>query len=359
MITLMTGGKALPREITDQIVERTDGIPLFIEELTKTVIESGIVADAGGRYALAGPASIVEIPTSLHASLLARLDRRAPTREIAQIAATIGRSFSHELISVVAQMPLEKLDEGLEQLVRAELIFKHGTPPNAEYSFKHALVQDAATRALCCAPLADSYTLALPHFLETEFVDIVARHPAVLAQHCTGAGLNEKAIGYWLKAGQQSVARSAMGEAVAQFQKGLDLLRNLPHTALHQKQELDLRVSSIPALIGTRGYSSQDVGETITHASALAEQLNKPGTVAPLLYGSWVFNLVRAELKLALTPAKEMERMGEKDHAWRLLGYGEQGIIRFFLGELDAARTLFEKSAGMAAHRSTLFNRYP
>ena len=348
MITLMTGGKALPREITDQIVERTDGIPLFIEELTKTVIESGIVADAGGRYALAGPASIVEIPTSLHASLLARLDRLAPTREIAQIAATIGRSFSHELISVVAQMPLEKLDEGLEQLVRAELIFKHGTPPNAEYSFKHALVQDAAYSTLLRATRRQLHA-RIASTLETEFVDIVARHPAVLAQHCTGAGLNEKAMGYWLKAGQQSVARSAMGEAVAQFQKGLDLLRNLPHTALHQKQELDLRVSSIPALIGTRGYSSQDVGETITHASALAEQLNKPEYVAPLLYGSWVFNLVRAELKLALTPAKEMERMGEKDHAWRLLGYGEQGIIRFFLGALDAARTLFEKSAGMYA----------
>jgi class 3 adenylate cyclase len=355
MITLMTGGKALPREITDQIVERTDGIPLFIEELTKTVVESGIVADAGGRYALA---STVEIPTSLHASLLARLDRLAPTREIAQIAATIGRSFSHELISAVAQMPLEKLDEGLEQLVRAELIFQHGTPPNAEYSFKHALVQDAAYSTLLRGTRRQLHA-RIASTLETEFVDIVARHPAVLAQHCTEAGLNEKAISYWLKAGQQSVGRSAMGEAVAQFQKGLDLLRNLPHTALHQKQELDLRVSSIPALIGIRGYSSQDVGETITNASALAEQLNNPEYLAPLLYGSWVFNLVRAELNLALTPAKEMERIGEKDHAWRLLGYGEQGIIRFFLGELDAARTLFEKSAGLAAHRQLYSNTIP
>jgi predicted ATPase len=144
IIAHVTGGKALPKEIADQIVDRTDGIPLFIEELTKTVVESGIVSEAGGHYALAGPTAPLAIPTSLHASLLARLDSLAPTREAAQIGAALGRSFSYELISAVAGMPPQKLSDALEQLASAELIFRRGTPPDAEYTFKHALVQEAA-----------------------------------------------------------------------------------------------------------------------------------------------------------------------------------------------------------------------
>ena len=148
MIGHVTGGKALPREISNQIVDRTDGVPLFIEELTKSVVESGLVTDTGDSYVGTGPAAPLAIPTTLHASLLARLDRLAPTREVAQIGAALGRSFSHELISAVAQMPQHKLDEALEQLVGAELIFRRGTPPDAEYTFKHALVQDAAYSTL-------------------------------------------------------------------------------------------------------------------------------------------------------------------------------------------------------------------
>ena len=140
----MTGGKALPKEIADQIIDRTDGVPLFIEELTKSVVESGLVTEAGDGYSVTGPAGPLAIPTTLHASLLARLDRLAPAREVAQIGAALGRAFSHELISAVAAMPQRKLDDALEQLVRAELIFRRGVPPDAEYTFKHAFVQDAA-----------------------------------------------------------------------------------------------------------------------------------------------------------------------------------------------------------------------
>ena len=148
MIAHMTGGKALPKEIADQIIDRTDGVPLFIEELTKTVVESGILTETGDQYALAEPVTPLEIPSSLHASLLARLDRLAPIREVAQIGATLGRSFSHELISAVAGMPPQQIDSALAQLVTAELIFRRGMPPDAEYSFKHALVQDAAYSTL-------------------------------------------------------------------------------------------------------------------------------------------------------------------------------------------------------------------
>jgi class 3 adenylate cyclase len=189
MIARLTGGKALPKEIADQIIDRTDGVPLFIEELTKTVVESGVLRDAGDQYALADPLPPMAIPTTLHASLLARLDRLAPTREVAQIGAALGRSFSHELISAVAPMPQQRIDDALAQLVGADLILRRGTAPDAEYTFKHALVQDAAYSTLLrsrCQQLHGSIAATL----ETQFPEIAQTQPEVLARHCAAAGLS-------------------------------------------------------------------------------------------------------------------------------------------------------------------------
>jgi predicted ATPase len=244
MITRVTGGKALPREIADQIIDRTDGVPLFIEELTKSVVESGLVTEAGDRYAVTGPAAPLAIPTTLHASLLARLDRLAPTREVAQIGGALGRSFSHELISAVAQMPQQRMDEALEQLVSAELIFRRGTAPDAEYIFKHALVQDAAYSTLLRSRRQPLHA-RIAATLESRFPEIGAAEPAILAQHCTEAGLDEKAVSYRLKAGQQAVARSAMAEAVTQLEKGLRFLTTMPSSPGRQQQELDLSWSRL------------------------------------------------------------------------------------------------------------------
>jgi class 3 adenylate cyclase len=230
MISYVTGGKALPNEIADQIVDRTDGVPLFIEELTKTVVESGIVTEEGDHYALTGPMVPLAIPTSLQASLLARLDRLAPTGEVAQIGAALGRSFSYELISAVAGVPQQKLDEALEQLASAELIFRRGVPPDAEYTFKHALVQDAAYSTLLRARRQQLHGRIVAT-LEKKFAEVADAQPALIAHHSSEAALSEKAVGYWLKAGQQAVARSAMLEAVAQLQKGLDLLKSMPDTS--------------------------------------------------------------------------------------------------------------------------------
>jgi class 3 adenylate cyclase len=180
MIAYVTGGKALPKEISDQIVDRTDGVPLFIEELTKTVLESGILTEAVDHYEVAGPLAPVAIPTSLHASLLARLDRLAPTREVAQIGAVLGRSFSYELISAVAGMPQQKLDEALDQLASAELIFRRGTPPNAAYTFKHALVQDAAYGTLLRSRRQQLHG-RIATTLESRFPEIVVAHPELMA----------------------------------------------------------------------------------------------------------------------------------------------------------------------------------
>jgi class 3 adenylate cyclase/tetratricopeptide (TPR) repeat protein len=349
MIAQVTSGKALPKEVADQIVDRTDGVPLFIEELTKSVIESGIVTEAGDHYAAIGPVAPLAIPTSLHASLLARLDRLAPTRETAQIGAALGRSFSHELISAVAAMPQHQLDDALAQLTRVELIFRRGTPPDAEYTFKHALVQDAAYSTLLRSRREQIHA-RIATVLEQQFPEIVAAQPEVLAQHCAGAGLNVKAVGYWLKAGQQAAGRSAMTEAAAQLQKGLDLLVSLPEGPGRQQQELDLQTALGPALMVSKGYAAKDAGETFARASALAEQLDRPDYLIPLIYGQWAYHLVRSEHKTALPLAQKMERTGEarNDIAALLLGQESQGLNLFFLGEFSAARALLEQCHSMS-----------
>jgi class 3 adenylate cyclase len=241
MIAGVTGGKALPKEIAEQIIDRTDGVPLFIEELTKSVVESGLVTKAGDHYSVAGPTAALAIPTTLHASLLARLDRLAPTREIAQIGAALGRSFSHELISAVAQMPQDKLDDALEQLAGAELIFRRGTPPDAEYTFKHALVQDAAYSTLLRSRRQQLHG-HITAVLEAHFPEIVQTQPDVLARHSAEAALAEKAVGYCVKAGQQAMARWAMNEAAAQIRKGLEYLSAIPDESLRKERELELQI---------------------------------------------------------------------------------------------------------------------
>lgn len=342
IVAYVTGGKALPKEISDQIVNRTDGVPLFIEELTKTVVESGIVTEAGDHYALAGPMAQLAIPTSLHSSLLARLDRLAPTREVAQIGAALGRSFSYELISAVAGMPQQKLDEALHQLVSAELIFRRGVPPDAEYTFKHALVQDAAYTTMLRDKRRQLHG-RIAATLEAHFSDIVKTQPALLAQHCTEAGLAKKAVGYRLKAGQQALLRSAMMEAVAQSQNGLELLAGLPDGPWRQQQELDLQITLGPALGATKGYPA--MGATIARARSLAEQIDQPEYLAPLLYGQWQYHLVRAEYKLALSLAEQLEKIGQarNDVTAQLMSRHATGLIHLFLGELVAARAVMER----------------
>jgi hypothetical protein len=235
MIAGMTG-KALSQEIADQIIDHTDGVPLFIEELTKSVMESGILAVAGDRCAVTGPVTPLAIPTTLQASLLARLDRLPETREVAQIGAALGRSFSHELVSAVAQMPQQQIDDALAQLVGAELIFQRGVAPDAEYRFKHALVQDAAHGTLLRRQRRQLHH-RISEVLEGKFAQNVETQPDLLARHCAEAGVVDKAVRYLLKAGQQAIARGAVTEAVVQLQKGLELLATLPNDPERGRQE--------------------------------------------------------------------------------------------------------------------------
>jgi class 3 adenylate cyclase/predicted ATPase len=348
MIAGVTGGKALPREIADQIIDRTDGVPLFIEELTKAVVESGVLTDDGDRYTVAGPLPRLAIPTTLHASLLARLDRMAPTREVAQIGAAIGRQFSHELISAVTVMPKQQLDDALAQLVRAELIFRRGTPPDAEYTFKHALVQDAAYGTLLRSRRQQLHA-RVATTLEDQFPEIVAAQPALLAHHSAEAGLAKRAVVYWLKAGLQAIARCAMEEALAQIRKGLDLLSDLPDSAARWEQELDLQIALGHALMATKGFAAPGPGEAYARARQLCEQLNRPWQLGPVLVGQWVFRLGRGELEQAEHHAEEMRDLGKarNEAMWIFYGSEVSGVTCSFLGKFIDARAYLENALSL------------
>src|SRR5207344_3199209 len=206
LVTKVTGGKALPAEVLEQIVAHTDGVPLFVEELTKSVLESGLLREAGDHYTLLAPLPPLAIPTSLRDSLLARLDRLAPVKEIAQIGACIGREFSYELLACISTLSTEQLDASLRKLTEAGLVYRRGTPPDATYTFKHALVQDAAYDSLLKSKRAQLHA-QIAQVLEKDFSDTVANEPELLAHHHTQAASLAAAIPLWCKAGELALAR--------------------------------------------------------------------------------------------------------------------------------------------------------
>ena len=326
-------------------LDRTDGVPLFVEELTKAVLESGVLTDAGDHFTVTGPVAPLAIPTSLHASLLARLDRLSPVRELAQIGAALGRSFSHELISAVSEMPQQQLNESLAQLVNAEIIFRRGAPPDAEYTFKHALVQDAAYSTLLRSR-RQQLQGRIATTLERRFPEVVAAHPGLMAQHCAEASMLEKAVSYQLKAGQQAVTRSALTEAVAQLQKGLDLLASLPDGTSRQQQELELQITLGQALIAAQGYSAPKSGEAHARARQLCDQLNQPLQLGMVLSGQFAFRLVRAELEQAEHHAEEMRQWGDarNDITWKCFGSAYSGQCCGYLGKFIDARFYAENA---------------
>jgi class 3 adenylate cyclase/tetratricopeptide (TPR) repeat protein len=304
MVDRVASNQTLPANIRQDIIKRTDGVPLFIEETTKAVLEAG--AEAVAQRMVPGiPSATLTVPATLQASLMARLDRLGLAKEVAQIGALIGRSFSHELINAVAQMPGEKLNNGLEELVRAELIFQDGFPPHAEYTFKHALVQDAAYSALLRARRHDLHA-RIAQILEAHFPERAENEPELLAHHFTEAGLGERAIDYWLKAGQHAMARSAMTEAVSQLRKGLQLLSTIPESKISQQQELDLQIALGRALIATRGYTEETVGETYTRARQLCEKLGQNQQLLVVMFGEWLYHALRGEITLALGIADDL-----------------------------------------------------
>jgi class 3 adenylate cyclase/predicted ATPase len=347
LVARVTGDKPLPSEVVQQIVARTDGIPLFVEELTKTVLESGLLVDAGDRWELSGPLPSLAIPTTLHDSLIARLDRLAPVKEVAQIGAVIGREFSHELVAAVADRSGADLDAALDQLVASELVFRRGTPPEATYSFKHALVQDAAYQSLLKSKRQELHA-RIAQALEQHLPEAGEIGPEVLAQHLTDAGLAKRAIPYWRRAGELAAGRSANLEAIAHLSKGLELVETLPDAPEQLDEELALQLAIGGPLIATKGIATPEVEQTYGRASALCEQLDRATELFPVLRGLWNCYFVRGELQRAYDLAVRLVALAEEQGAplRRALARRALGTSLFYFGRFAEAAS--ELNQGIA-----------
>jgi predicted ATPase len=297
IVASLAGNKELAADVMAEIVERTDGIPLFVEEMTKAVLEAA-TEGAARQTVSAAPTSVQAVPASLHASLMARLDRLGAAKEVAQVGAAIGREFSHGLLAAVAGKPKAELELALDRLVDAGLLFRHGVSLQTSYLFKHALVQDAAYGTLLREPRRALHA-RIADILESQFTDIAETQPELLARHCTEAGLIEKAAGLWGKAGQRSLERSALVEAAAQFERALKQTATLPATPALRRQQIKLQVALITPLIHVKGYASPKTKAAVERARLLIEQAEALGEppedpllLFSVLYGFWAANYV-------------------------------------------------------------------
>jgi DNA-binding winged helix-turn-helix (wHTH) protein/predicted ATPase len=349
LVTQITGGKALPDEVVSQIADRTDGVPLFVEELTKSVLESDLLREEAHRYVLDRALLLFAIPTTLHASLLARLDRLASVRSLAQIGAAIGRQFHYVLLRDVSRFPEDELQVALARLVASELVSQRGTPPEAVYSFKHALVQDAAHGSLLRKARQQLHA-HIAEALENHFPEIMESQPELLAQHYAEAGLVEKSVACWGKAGHRSAARSAMAEAAAQFQKGLDQLALLPDDPERQRQKLEFYSASGAALRAVKGVAAPETGHAYARGRELWEQLGSPLEFLQVPYGQSAHHAFRCELVLAQSIAEDLLRLSRerRDSVGLVLGYDSSGRNLMFGGRFGPSRSHLE--AGLALH---------
>ena len=313
LIAHLAGGKALPREVIEHIVAKTDGVPLFVEELTKMVLESGLLQEEAEHYRLTGSLSTVTIPATLQDSLMARLDRLPQAREIAQLGAVLGREFAYELLQAVAPLDEATLQAGLAQLVAAELLYQRGRPPRARYIFKHALIQDAAYASLLRSTRQQVHQ-QVAQLLEARFPETVETQPELVAQHYTAAGCTEQAVGYWQRAGQQASDRSAHLEAVSHLTTGIELLQTLPETPEHTQQALTLHIALGAALQITKGQAAPEVEHAYTQARALCQQVGETPELVPVLFGLWRFYIVRPQLHTARELGETLLRLAQRAH---------------------------------------------
>jgi class 3 adenylate cyclase/predicted ATPase len=353
LVKQIAGGKELPNEVVAQIVERTDGVPLFIEELTKSVLESGLLREEEGRHVLDGPLPPLAIPTSLHGSLMARLDRLASVRQVAQIGAAFGRWFRYTSLRAVAGLTEEELQASLTRLVASELVFQSGTPPDAVYTFKHALVQEAAYSSLLRNTRQQLHG-RIAEALETRSPELIDSQPEMFARHYTEAGHIEKSVFYWSKAAQRSVARSAMAEAAAQFQKGLDQLGQLPDDFARQRQELELRSSLGIVLQSVKGYAAPETGQTLGRARELWEQLGYPSEFFRVSYAQSLYHEIRGELDVAHRLDQELLSLSRQRNHRGGLVLANQSLGRnlMFAGSLASSRAHLEETLALCALKS-------
>jgi class 3 adenylate cyclase/predicted ATPase len=359
IIERQTGGKALPSEVMGQILAKTDGVPLFVEELTKTVLESGLLIDAGDHYELAGPLPSLAIPATLHDSLMARLDRLAPVREVAQIGAVIGRTFSHELLAAVAPLPEGALSNALAKLIDAELIFSFGALPEVTYSFKHALVQDAAYQSLLKSRRQQLHA-QIAEAMETRLPEAIHTPPEVIAHHFTQAGVVEKALRYWKQAGQLAMARSATAEAIAHLSSGLQIVLGLPESEPRDRQELAIQLAMGSAFVAAYGFAAPQTAQAYERAREICERLGDSEALFPVLYGLCLFHLYAADLtssRAASDRLLELARTSD-DRGRLFFAHRAAGVSHYPAGNLLTAREHLERALDLYdpdEHRAPAF----
>jgi len=352
---------ALPPDIVEEIVERTDGVPLFVEELTKAVVEAG--ADRGNVPISAVPPSSLAVPATLHASLLGRLDRLGPaTKNVGQVGAAIGRDFSYELVAAAAQLGEPELREALRRLVDSGLVFQRGVPPAAEYLFKHALVQDTAYSTLLRGP-RQALHRRIAEALEQRFPDLVETRPEILAHHYGEAAIADKAIAYWHLAGKLSVAKSAVREAITQLRRGLGLLDGLPETRERKQLALDIHVTLTAALMAGKGFADPEAVAALERANRLVTETGAVGT--PLhffvLYGLWVSNSTAGAIAAALEHASNFLSIAQSQPSSGplLVGYRTLAQSLIVSGDYRAALAHFETAVSLYRpdeHRDSAFH---
>jgi class 3 adenylate cyclase/predicted ATPase len=371
MIDRVAGNKLLPARIRQDIIERTDGIPLFVEEMTKAVLESESQS-AAERTVATIPSSAVAVPATLQASLMARLDRLGRAKEFAQVGAALGREFSHALLAAVMRKPEVELKSALDRIVATGLLSRQGVPPHATYLFKHALVQDAAYGTLLREPRRALHA-RIVETLESDFADVAENQPEILARHCTEAGLIEKAAGLWGKAGQRSLTRSALVEAVEQYRRGLAQIVTLPATPTLRREEIGLQVALISPLIHVKGYAAPETKAAVERARLLIEQAEALGEppedpllLYAVLYGTYVTNLMAFNGDACRDVAAQSLALAESQGTTvpLLMGHRIMGTALVHMGDFAEGRAHLDRAFALYApieHRelATRFGQDP
>jgi class 3 adenylate cyclase/predicted ATPase len=356
MIGHVVGNKPLPLGVRRDIIGRTDGIPLFVEEMTKAVLEAENEG-AAQRTAAVGPSPALAVPASLHGSLMARLDRVGPAKEVAQIGAALGRKFSHPLLAAVVRKPEAELTSALDRLIAAGLLLQQGGPPHATYLFKHALVQDAAYGTLLREPRRALHA-RIAETIESQFTEIAENQPELLARHCTEAGLIEQAANLWGKAGQRSLERSALLEAVEQLNRALDQIAALPATPTLRRERIELQVALITPLVHLKGYAAPETKTAaeralllIDQAEALGESLDDPLTLFTVLYGILVANLAAFNGPVVRELATQFVALAEKQKAIApvMIGHRLMGTSLLCTGNIMEGRAHYNHALALYA----------
>jgi tetratricopeptide (TPR) repeat protein len=345
MLRQLTGDKHLPTAVVQQVVTKTDGIPLFVEELTKMVLESGWLRERENDYELTGNAPQLAIPTTLHDSLMSRLDRLGVAKDVAQLGATLGREFPYEVLRAVATVNDVELEHALAQLVEAELLYQQGLPPQVIYRFKHALIQEAAYQSLLKSTRQHAHQ-RIAQVLETQFPQTIEVQPELLAHHYTEAGLHQPAVSCWQRAGQRALQASAYAEAIVHLKTGLALIETLSDGIERTQQELTIQLTLGRALMAMQGYAAPEVIQAYARARELCQQVGAAPQLFEVLMGLCVFYQGRAEFDTARELGEQLLRLAGDggDPTYLVWAHNTMGYILHLMGELARARTHLEQS---------------